>query len=360
MEQQGVARVLEPPISLYHEQRLPGLDAEGRQAGPRRANLARIDRPRRFGEGRAQSRIGLVAPDLGVGQVAFALGQRDAVRHARCPGLERDPPGARTHLDLQIAVGRQPQGKFACQGKRYETLGQGGCDQFLPHRTRDGDLEHGFEPRGYIVGDAPERSRRHLVRNRLRHAAFTQPKPLVRAPRQHDVLTVHGERQQPADAGHLERCRPFVPGERAAHVVRTRLQADRGHAVPQYHFRAPSCGRHVLRPHLAAPRQRHPIVVAVDRPGLLEPTAVRGHRQVQLPRPGANEVSPCRGGTVVEERAASVFFPVQDPILPILQILGDVDGAILAVACDACQDGTDGNNCSSVHGSLPKTVDDTS
>ena len=117
MEQQGVARVLEPPTSLYHEQRLPGLDAEGRQAGPRRANLARIDRPRRFGEGRAQSRIGLVAPDLGVGQVAFALGQRDAVRHARCPGPERDPPGAGAHLDLQIAVGRQPQGKCRLPGR---------------------------------------------------------------------------------------------------------------------------------------------------------------------------------------------------------------------------------------------------
>ena len=53
---------------------------------------------------------------------------------------------------------------------------------------------------------------------------------------------------------------------------------DRGHAVPQYHLRAPWCGCHVPRPYLAAPRQRHPLVVGVDRPGLLEPTAVRGHR----------------------------------------------------------------------------------
>ena len=297
---------------------------KGRLVRPWRADQQGIHRARGFRRRNAQLRTRLVAPNLRRRHVALRFRHGRAGKHVVGAGANRNQPGAWPDLQPQRAA-LQSRWQIAPQRHRDEARRQDGAQQFFAHAAGNVDVDVGVEPRRHVVHHQPKDLHGQRILGARLGTPGAQPQAVV-APRQRHGNAVHGQGDQADFGGNGELRRTLPPSKATADAVLAYGQARGWPFVSQHQRRGPSIDRHVPGPVLGAPRQRHPLLAAVDRPALFEPAAFGSDVDGEAPRPGAGEVGWIHGGAVVEERAVPVLVAVQHPIAPTVQGFRHVNG----------------------------------
>ena len=329
-ERQRVLRIRLPTPTLDDGQPLAGTYAERRQVHPRGVHQAGVRGAGTLGDGVPQARVRLIAPHLEVRKIAPLGGQGDAVLHRGRARVDANPPLAGAHLHTQFAAWVEQRRQRALHRQGHKSRRQRRGERLLAHAAGHVHGEDRSQPGGHIVRHPAEDADLESILGRLGLLPLAQPKAAILHARSGDRPPIHVEGDHAARGGHRQRDRALAPDEGAGEAVAPRRQANRRGALVEHHLQAARSGRRTVssvcrrrdlaRPTALTARQRHPLRGGEDRPRLLERPALRLHRDLQAPRPGADEVIALRRRARVQKRAADMLLAIERPTAPLLQL----------------------------------------